>query len=239
MNDLPPVDSSHRTSILSQHTGARVQGPSHQGNINPIFSDTITGIGSLIVLQFPLFPSAKELDEKNIVNVLHAADFADGDWELLGLQLIKHTDLTTIKANRHGEVSLCMIDTISQWLRNELEPSWNKLAEAVEKVTKYGKATANVVRQKAGIGKTDFVLKIKTCISLIALACVIFLISYVTCLFSRVIVTSSCFLLPDQEPQNVFHFRILYILWHILLYSMMVPYIRQPHTFYLCGSIYL
>ena len=132
----------------------------------------ITGIGSLIVLQFPLFPSAKELDVKNIVNVLHEAEFADGDWELLGLQLIKHTDLTTIKANRHGEVSLCMIDTISQWLRNELEPSWNKLAEAVEKVTKYGKATANVVWQKAGIGKTDFVLKIKTCICLITLACV-------------------------------------------------------------------
>ena len=215
MNDLPPVDSSHRTSILSQHTGVRVQGPSHQGNINPIFSDTITGIGSLIVLQFPLFPSAKELDEKNIVNVLHEADFADGDWELLGLQLIKHTDLTTIKANRHGEVSLCMIDTISQWLRNELEPSWNKLAEAVEKVTKYGKATANVVRQKAGMGKTEFVLKIKTCISLIALACVIFLISCDLLILQAH--GDFILLLPDQEPLPLSHTI------HIMAYFYCVP----------------
>ena len=93
---------------------------------------------------------------KNIVNVLHEAEFADGDWELLGLQLVKHADLTTIKANRHGEASHCMMDMVSQWLRNELEPSWNKLAEAVENVGKYGRATAQVVRQKAGLGKTDF-----------------------------------------------------------------------------------
>ena len=108
------------------------------------------------MLQFPFFPSAKELDVKNIVNVLHDADFADGDWELLGLQLVKHADLTTIKANRHGEASLCMMDMVSQWLRNELEPSWNKLAEAVENVGKYGKATAQVVQRKAGIGKTVY-----------------------------------------------------------------------------------
>ena len=94
---------------------------------------------------------------KNIVNVLHEAEFADGDWELLGLQLIKHVHLTTIKANRRGQVSLCMMDMVSQWLRNKLEPSWNKLAEAVEKVEGYGKATAQVVQRKAGIGKTDIV----------------------------------------------------------------------------------
>ena len=93
---------------------------------------------------------------KNIVNVLHGADFADGDWELLGLQLVKHADLTTIKANRPNEASLCMMDMVSQWLRNELEPSWNKLAEAVENVGKYGKATAQVVQRKAGIGKTVY-----------------------------------------------------------------------------------
>ena len=91
------------------------------------------------------------------MNVLHEADFADGDWEVLGLQLIKCSALTTIKANRHGEATLCIMDTVSQWLKNELEPSWNKLAEAVEKVGKYGNATAQVVRQKAGIGKTDIV----------------------------------------------------------------------------------
>ena len=163
MSDLPPVDSSH-TVMLSQHTGAQVQGPSYQGIrlISCFQADVhITDIGSLIVLQFPLFPSAKELDEKNIVNVLHAAKFADGDWELLGLQLIKRTDhLTTIKADRDGKSNRCMMDMVSQWLKTELEPSWGKLAEAVEKVDGYGKATAKVIRQKAGIGKTDFVFKV-------------------------------------------------------------------------------
>ena len=113
-----------------------------------------------IKIDMTSFHTAKKLDEKNIVNVLHEAEFADGDWELLGLQLIKCSALTTIKANRHGEASLCMIDTVSQWLKTESKPSWNKLAEAVEKVAKYGKATAQVVRQKAGIGKTDIVVKV-------------------------------------------------------------------------------
>ena len=98
---------------------------------------------------------------RNIVNVLHEAKFADGDWELLGLQLIKHTDLITIEAHRHGKPGLCMIDMVSQWLSNELEPSWDKLAEAVEKVEGYGEATAEVVRQKAEIGKTDIVFKVE------------------------------------------------------------------------------
>ena len=96
------------------------------------------------------------------MNVLHEAEFADGDWELLGLQLIKHTHLTTIKANRRGEVSevsLCMMDMVSRWLKSESQPSWNKLAEAVEKVEGYGKATAKVVQQIAGIGRSDFIFK--------------------------------------------------------------------------------
>ena len=95
---------------------------------------------------------------RNVVNVLHEAKFADGDWELLGLQLIKYTDLTTIKTDRHGKPGLCMMDMVSQWLKTDLEPSWDILAEAIEKVEGYGKATAKVVRQ---IGKTDFVLKVE------------------------------------------------------------------------------
>ena len=108
-----------------------------------------------------LFPPAKELNVKNIVNVLHVAKFSDGDWELLGLQLIEHTDLTTIEAKRYGKPGLCMMDMVSQWLRNESEASWDKLAEAVEKVEGYGQATAKVVRREAEIGKTEFVLKVE------------------------------------------------------------------------------
>ena len=51
MNDLPPVDSSHRTSIHPyQYTGVQVQEPSYQGNILTLIlcfqTDAhITGIG--------------------------------------------------------------------------------------------------------------------------------------------------------------------------------------------------
>ena len=94
------------------------------------------------------------LDAKNIVNVLHEAGFADAHWMLLGQQLIEHTAaLQNIDANRRGDPHLCTIDTISQWLRTDLEASWEKLAGAVAKVQQYGETTADVVRRKAGIGK--------------------------------------------------------------------------------------
>ena len=101
------------------------------------------------------FHTAKELSERNILNVLHAAQIADADWERIGMQLIEGHALKNIRANRHGEASLCMIDTISQWVRTDLDRSWEKLAEAVQNVEDYGKATADVVRRNAGIGKTD------------------------------------------------------------------------------------
>ena len=101
---------------------------------------------------FPMFHT--ELNQRNILNVLHEAEFTDADWELLGQQLmIKQSILSTIGANRQHQASLCMIDTISQWLRTDTEASWGKLAEAVAKVQKYGKATADIVRREAGIGK--------------------------------------------------------------------------------------
>ena len=109
-----------------------------------------------MIVQFTLdFPTAKQLSEKNIINVLHAAQTADADWERIGMQLIESRALKTIRANRRGEASLCMMDTISQWLRTDLHPSWEKLAEAVESVEDYGKATAEAVRRNAGIGETS------------------------------------------------------------------------------------
>ena len=94
-----------------------------------------------------------KLSEKNILNVLHEAGFADAHWQLLGQQLIEHTALQDINANHRSNPNLCMIDTISQWLRTDTEASWEKLAGAIPKVGGYGEATADVVRQKAGIGK--------------------------------------------------------------------------------------
>ena len=94
-----------------------------------------------------------ELKEKNIVNVLHEAKFADAHWELLGKQLIDGPALLNIRADRNGNPNLCMIDTISQWLRTDTKASWEKLAEAVAKLEQYGETTADIVRRIAGIGK--------------------------------------------------------------------------------------
>ena len=99
-----------------------------------------------------LHTAKMDLNEKNILNVLHEAGFVDADWELLGSQLISGSALQNIRANRHGDPKLCMIDTISQWQRTDTEASCEKLAGAVAKVEQYGEATANRVREKAGIG---------------------------------------------------------------------------------------
>ena len=100
------------------------------------------------------FPAEFPLNVKNIVNLLHEANFADGHWEQLGLQLIDHASLTTIRANHRGDPSLCMSDTIFQWLAKDTKASWEKLAKAVTKVKGYGEATAAIVRQKTGLVHT-------------------------------------------------------------------------------------
>ena len=97
------------------------------------------------------------------MNVLHKATFADADWEKIGQQLsIKHHVLKTIRADHPGQSSLCMSYTISQWLNNDLEPSWEKLAEAVSKVEGYGEAIAKIVWQK-GIVHTGMFCLMSVC----------------------------------------------------------------------------
>ena len=87
---------------------------------------------------------------KNVLTVLREARFADADWAELGLQLIDRFESTTIKAD-HSQANLCMIETISQWLKSDPEASWEKLAEVLPKVQRYGEATAATVRKNTGI----------------------------------------------------------------------------------------
>ena len=90
---------------------------------------------------------------KNVLNVLREAKFADAGWAELGLQLINHFELATIKAD-NSQANLCMISTITQWLNSDTKASWEKLAEAISKVGGYGEATAAIVQEKAGILRT-------------------------------------------------------------------------------------
>ena len=99
----------------------------------------------IIISYFLIHAGSLKLDVKNVLNVLREAGFADADWAELGLQLIDHFDLSTIKAD-HGQANLCMIETISQWLKSDLEASWEKLTDAIPKVRGYGEATAANVR---------------------------------------------------------------------------------------------
>ena len=103
--------------------------------------------------QLRTFSVGLELDVKNVLNVLREAGFADAGWAELGLQLIQHFELETIKAD-HSQANLCMIQTLSQWLRTDTEASWEKLAAAVSKVGGYGEATAASVWEIAGIAQT-------------------------------------------------------------------------------------
>jgi len=109
---------------------------------------------------------ALKLDVRNILNVLHDPDidFADANWELLGQQLLRCCSLRAIRADRRGDPSLCLRDTISIWLQTDLSASWARLAEAIENVATYmyEEKTAATVRQKAGIGEADFYVQVHT-----------------------------------------------------------------------------
>jgi len=110
--------------------------------------------------------TALNLDVRNILNVLHDpdVDFADADWELLGQQLLRCCSLRASRADRRGDPSLCLRDTISIWLQTDLSASWERLAEAIENVATYmyEEKNAATVRQKAGIGEADCHVQVHT-----------------------------------------------------------------------------
>jgi len=108
-----------------------------------------------VIVVFPSFIALK-LDARNILNVLHdpEIDFVDADWQRLGQQLLRVSQLRNIEANRRGDSSLCLMDTVSTWLQTDVKASWKRLAEAIEKVDTYGQKTATTVQQKAGIGQS-------------------------------------------------------------------------------------
>ena len=102
------------------------------------------------------FCFVSELNERNILNVLHAAKFSDGDWFKLGGMLMEnHANLRAIRS-QYCDAGNCMIDMVDQWLRSDLNASWESLAKALDNVVG-GVEAAVMARQNAGkVGKTDY-----------------------------------------------------------------------------------
>ena len=102
---------------------------------------------------YPCFVS--ELNEKNVLNVLHKAEFSDEDWYKLGCNLVtNNAELRAIRTH-YCDAGDCMIDMVDQWLRSDLKASWDNLAKALDNVTGCDGAAAKV-RQNTGAGKANF-----------------------------------------------------------------------------------
>ena len=76
----------------------------------------------------------KSLTVHNILEVLNTGEFPAANCEELGLALdIKKYVLHNILSNRRGQVTLQLADIFEHWLNNDLEASWDKVADALEK----------------------------------------------------------------------------------------------------------
>ena len=66
--------------------------------------------------------------------MLNTGEFPAANCEELGLALgIKNYVLHNIRSNRRGQVLLQLADIFEHWLNNDLEASWDKVADALEK----------------------------------------------------------------------------------------------------------
>ena len=102
------------------------------------------------------FCFVSELNERNILNVLHKAKFSDEDWFKLGGMLVKNSANLRAIRSRHCDAGNCMIDMVDRWLRSDLNASWESLAKALDNVVG-GEKAAGMARQNAGkVGKTDY-----------------------------------------------------------------------------------
>ena len=101
------------------------------------------------------FCFVSELNERNILNVLHAAGFSDGDWFKLGGMLVNNNAELRAIRSKFCDTDNCMIDMVDRWLRSDLNASWESLAKALDNVVG-GVEAAVMARKNAGVGKTDY-----------------------------------------------------------------------------------
>jgi len=77
--------------------------------------------------------TAKKLTLRNIKNFLKENGFPAADADKLGEQLdgVTAGDISTFKRNNHGNWEGIFTSIIDQWLNNDVDQSWEKLAQAL------------------------------------------------------------------------------------------------------------
>jgi hypothetical protein len=82
---------------------------------------------------------------KNLSNVLVEVM----EWDQLGINLdLKPFKLKEIGKNKPGDIAGCRLALIDLWLRSDINASWQKLTEALEKLGEYSSTIDRI--------KTDF-----------------------------------------------------------------------------------
>ena len=79
------------------------------------------------------------MDVSNIQEKLAEGDFEAGEWKELGTNLgIKPGGLKTLAATYEGNIAhghgLALVDVLDKWMRSDREASWNKLADAMDRI---------------------------------------------------------------------------------------------------------
>ena len=73
-------------------------------------------------------------------------------WFSLGIQLgIETSDLNAIERQFGGDTERCKVEVIEYWLRNAPEPTWNKLARAVEDMGGHSKVVETLRANHEGL----------------------------------------------------------------------------------------
>ena len=74
------------------------------------------------------------------------------NWFLLGVQLdIETSFLKQIEKNYIGDPERCKIEVIDIWLRLDPEPTWNKLAHALEDMGGHAKVVETLRANHEGL----------------------------------------------------------------------------------------
>ena len=73
------------------------------------------------------------------------------DWFSLGIHLDIPTSLLKRLEMRYIDLMRCKIEVIELWLHNDPEPTWNKLAQAVEDMGGHAKVVETLRANNEGL----------------------------------------------------------------------------------------